>query len=98
LSKYYAEVIPITGLILAQILDQFQKLRSFRKWDNGMDINPEEEISCTTQYQEAFLKYVENEYCAKCRRFSVTKHEQLPKNDFIPSAMASQSGQSSFDP
>jgi len=32
-----------------------------------MDINPEDEISYTTQYQEAFLMYVENEYCAKHR-------------------------------
>jgi len=33
LSKYYAEVTPTTGMILnsAQILDQFRKLRSFRK-------------------------------------------------------------------
>jgi len=34
-------------------------------WDKGMDINLEDETSYTTQYQEAFLKYVENEYCAK---------------------------------
>jgi len=27
-----------------------------------MDINPEDKTSYTTQYQEAFLKYVENEY------------------------------------
>jgi len=32
LSKYYAEVTPTTGMVLisAQILDAFQKLRSFR--------------------------------------------------------------------
>ena len=67
LSKYYAEVTPTTGMLLisAHILDPFRKLRSFRKWDKGMDINPEDETSYTTQYQEAFLKYVENEYCAK---------------------------------
>jgi len=67
LSKYYAEVTSTTGILLisAHILDPFRKLRSFRKWDKGMDINPEDETSYTTQYQEAFLKYVENEYCAK---------------------------------
>jgi len=85
-------------LIVAHILDPFRKLRSFRKWDKGMDINPEDETSYTTQYQEAFLKYVENEYCAKHRRLSVTKHEKLQSNDFIHSATPSQSGQSSFDP
>jgi len=30
-----------------------------------MDINPEDETSYTIQYQEAFLKYVENEYSPK---------------------------------
>jgi len=62
-SKYYTEVTPRTGMLLitAQILDPFRKLRSFRKWEKGMDINPEDETSYTTQYQEVFLQYVENE-------------------------------------
>jgi hypothetical protein len=44
LSKYYIEVTPMTGMLLvsAHILDPFRKLRSFRKWDNRMDINPED--------------------------------------------------------
>jgi hypothetical protein len=69
LSKYYTEVTPTTRMLLitAHILDLFRKLRSFRKWDKGMDINPEDETSYTAQYQEAFLKYVEKEYCAKHR-------------------------------
>jgi hypothetical protein len=63
LSKYYAEVTPLTGMLLisAHVLDSFRKLRSFRRWDKGMDINPKDETSYPTQYQEAFLKYVENE-------------------------------------
>jgi len=67
LSKYYAEVTPTTGMLLisAHILDPFRKLRSFRECDKGMDINPEDETSYTIQYQEVFLKYVENKYCAK---------------------------------
>jgi len=67
ISKYYAEVTPTTGMLLisTQILDPFRKLRLFRKLDKGMDINPEDETSYTTQYQVACLKYVENEYCAK---------------------------------
>jgi hypothetical protein len=75
LAKYNADVTPTTGMLLisAHILDRFHKLRSFRKWDKGMDINPEDETSYTTQYQEAFLKYVENEYCAKHRRVPVIK-------------------------
>jgi len=100
LSKYYAEVTPTTGMLLisAHIVHPFRKLGLFRKWDKGMDINPEDKTSYTTQYQEAFLKYVENEYCAKHRRLSVSKHENLQSNDFIHSATPSQSGQSSFDP
>jgi len=100
LSKYYAEVTPTTGMLLipAHILDPFWKLRSFRKWDNGMDINPEDETFYITQYQEAFLKYVENEYCAKHRRMPVNKYQCLPSSDHISSATASRSCQSSFDP
>jgi len=99
LSKYYAEVTPMTGMLLisAHILDPFRKLRSFRKWDKGMDINPEDETSYTTQYQEPFLKYVENEYCAKHRRVLVNKLETVQNSNFVPSATASGSYQSSFD-
>jgi len=99
LSKYYTEVTPTTGMLLisAHTLDPFRKLRSFRKWDKGMDINPEDKTSYTTQYQEAFLKYVENKYCAKHRRLPVTKPETIPDNNLISFAMASRSGQSSYD-
>jgi hypothetical protein len=63
-----------------------------------MDMNPEDETSYTTKYQEAFLKYVENEYCAKHRRVPVNKPETLPSSNLVPSATASGSYQSSFDP
>jgi len=100
LSKYYAEMTPTTGMLLisAHILDPFRKLWLFRKWGKGMDINPEDETSYTTQYQEAFLKYVENEYCAKHRRVPVNKLETVPSNNLLPSATASGFYQSSFDP
>jgi len=67
LSKCYSEVTPMTGMvpISALVLDPFQKSRAFKKWGKGMNNNPEDETSCTTQSQEAFLKYVENRYCAK---------------------------------
>jgi len=91
LSKYYAEVTPTTGMLLisARILDHFRKLRSFRKWDKGMDINPDDKTSYTTLNQEAFLKYVENEYCAKHRCVPVNKLETVPSNNLVPSATAS---------
>ena len=85
-------------LISANILDPFRKLQLFRKCDKGMDINPEDETSYTTQYQLAFLKYVENEYCAKHRRVPVNKLETVPSNNLLPSATASGSDQSSFYP
>jgi hypothetical protein len=52
LSKYYAEVTPTTGMLLisAHILDPVMKFQSFRKWDKGMDIYPEDETSYTTHY------------------------------------------------
>jgi hypothetical protein len=51
LSKYYAEVTPMTGMLLisTHIPDPFRNLRLFRKWDKGMGINPVDEISYTTQ-------------------------------------------------
>jgi len=63
-----------------------------------MDINPEDETSYTTKYQEAFLKYVENEYCAKHRRMPVHNLESVPNSNLVPSATASGSYLSSFDP
>jgi len=62
-----------------------------------MDINPVDERFYTTQYQEAFLKYVENEYCAKCGGVPVNQPESIPRSTLIPSTTASGSGQSSFD-
>jgi len=100
LFKYYAEVTPMTGMLLisTHILDRFRKLRSFRKWDEGMDINPEDQTFYSTQYQEAFLKYVENEYWAKYRHVPVNKLKTVPTSNLVPSATASGSYQSSFDP
>jgi len=73
LSKSYYEVTPITcpRLISAHILDHFQKLGTYRKWHQGMDLNPDNEGSYTRPYQEALLKYVENEYCAIPKNISV---------------------------
>ena len=67
LAKHYSKLTPSTSMLLisVHILDPLRKLRSFRKWDMGMDINPENERSYTTHYQEPFLQYVENDYCAK---------------------------------
>jgi hypothetical protein len=89
----------MTGMLLisAHILDRFRKLRSFRKWDKGMDLNPEDETSYTTQSQEAFLKYMEIEYCAKHRRLLVTEPENILNNNLSPYGMASRSCQSSYD-
>jgi len=100
LSKYRVEVTPMTGLhlISASIVYPFQKLQSFRKWDKGMDIFLEDETSYTTQYQQAPQKYVENKYCVQCRRMPVNKLESLLSSELIPSATASGSCQSSFDP
>jgi len=62
LSRYYAEVTPMMGILLfsAHILYSFWTLISYMKWDQGMDIHPEDETFYTTQYQDVFLKDVEN--------------------------------------
>jgi len=62
-----------------------------------MYINPEDETSYTKQYQEVFLKYVENKYCAKHRCLPVIKLKNIPNTNLVSSAMASRSGQS-YDP
>jgi len=61
-SKYYAEVTPMTGLhlIAAYTVHPFRNVWSSRNWDAAIDINPEDEPSYTTQYQEVCLKYLEN--------------------------------------
>jgi len=61
-----------------------------------MNYNPDDETSCTTQYQDAFLENVENEYCAKPQWLSVDKLETAATNNPF-STMASRSGQTSFD-
>jgi len=100
LSKKYAEVTPTTGMlpICTHILDPVRKLQSFGMCDKAMDINPEDKTSYTTQYQEAFLKYLENEYCAKHRCVPVNTYISFPSSNLIHSATASGSCQSSFDP
>jgi len=100
LSKYYAEVTPMMGMLLisAQIADPSQKLQSLRKSDKQMDINPEDETSCSTQYQEASLKDVENGYCPKNQHEPVNELETVPSNNLLPSATASGCYQLSFGP
>jgi len=99
LSKDYDEVTPTTGMLLiwAHIVDPFQKLRSIEMWVKAMDMNPEDETSYTTQYQDIFLKYVENEYCGKHRWMSVIEPENVPHRNNFHSAEASGYGQLSFD-
>ena len=99
LSKYNTEVTPTTAMlpITAHILEPSQKLLSFRQWDMGMDTNPEDETSYTTQYQQAFLKFVERESCAKHWCVPVKKHGCFQSINLIHCATASGSCQSSFD-
>ena len=63
-----------------------------------MDINPEDETSITAQYQEAILKYEENEYCGKDQRVPVNKLETVPSSNLVSSPTASRSYQASVDP
>jgi hypothetical protein len=93
LTKQYAEVTPSTGINLnsSHILDYFRQLTSSRHWDRGMDINAEEKTFYTTQYQEAFLKYVEIEYCAKHQQVPVNEPGSVQSRNFIQFAMAAVS-------
>jgi len=68
-----------------------------RKWDKGLEINPVDETSHTTQYQEVCLKYAENEYCAKHRCLDVIKPKSVPSNNLFSSAMVWKSAESSYN-
>jgi len=100
LSKYQAEVTPTTGMLLlsAQIINPDRKMRLFRKWEMGMYMNPENETFDTTQSQEAFQKYVKNEYCTKYRRVLVNKLKTIQSSNLVPPGTASGSYQLLFDP
>jgi len=99
LSELWAAVTPIPDWlrVAAHIFKYFGKLRSFRKCDNGIDNNSEDEASYRTQYQEAVLIKVEIEYCAKHWRLAIINHKSIWSNTAFPSPMASGSGQSEFD-
>jgi len=86
ISRYYVEVTPTTGMLLnsAHIPARFWKLLSFQKWGKGMDINPEDETSYTTQYRDAVVRYVENNHCAKHRRMCVITSEMGPGSILFP--------------
>jgi len=62
-----------------------------------MDISPKDKICYTIQYQEAFLKYVENKYFPKHRQMSVINPEYVLHRNVFPAAKASGLCQSSFD-
>ena len=100
LTKYYTEVTPETGILLiaAQILDPFRKLHSFRKWDKGMDIRPDDEESFTVQYKNAFLKYVEEQYCTKNAPMPVIKMETPSIPGELTSTPRTGPGQFAYDP
>jgi len=94
LSKYYTAVTLTTGMLLiaAHWIDPFRKVRLFREWHKGMDIHAKDEPSYATQYQEAFLKYVGNEYCTKHRRLPVTNSKYTLFNSLNFFQFASRSG------
>jgi hypothetical protein len=86
----------MTGMLLitAHLLDYFRNLSFLRMWDKGMDINPKEETSYTTQFQEAYLDYVKNEYNAKHLGVPVNKLVPLPSSIVYTSTTPSESYQS----
>jgi len=100
LSQWYAEVTPMTGMILysTHIPYPCHKMWSFWMLDKGIDKNPEAKTSYTIQYQEQFAQYMENEYCPKHWRVPDIQPDSVPSNNLFPSAMASGCSPSSFDP
>jgi hypothetical protein len=58
------------------------------KWVKAMNMNPDDRTFYTAQYQEASLKYLENEYSAKHRRMSIIQSENIPHCNIFLSANA----------
>ena len=71
---------------------------SFRKWVKGIDTYPEDETSYTTQFQEAFLQYVDIEYYIKPQCLPVNELNCIPMDNIFCSEIVSRSGQYSYDP
>jgi len=63
-----------------------------------MDINPDDKTSYITQYQDTFLKDVQNEYYAKHGQVPVNTPKSVPSHNLGASAPPSRLGQSSFEP
>jgi len=99
LPKYYAQVTPTTGMLLisAYSLDPFRMLRSLSKQDKGMHLDSQDKTSYTTKYHEAFLKHVENEYCAKQRLLPDSNPEGVPNKILFSSEINSRYGESFND-
>ena len=77
-------MIPIS----AHNLNPVEKLPKFPMSDKEMDIIPEHQSCYTTQYKEAFLKDMENEYCARDQLVPVDKPENISSSNLVPSLMA----------
>ena len=65
LNKYYTKVNPETGTnaLLATMLDPYQRLTHFKKWDKelGQDYEQNKD-SYSQQYRNLFLSYFEEHY------------------------------------
>jgi hypothetical protein len=66
-------------------------MQSLRIGDKGMDINPQDEPSYTTQYQRPFLEDVVNDYYTRLRGVPVNKLDGFPNINYVPSVMGSGS-------
>jgi len=83
--------------ITSHLLDPFRMLRSFGNWAKRMDSNPGDMIPYTTRYQEAILKYAEDEYCANHRDVVGNQLETVPSSNLVPSATVAGSHQTLLD-
>jgi len=67
------------------------------KWEMGIDMDPDDETSYSTQYKEVFKEDVDNEDCSKHWQLSVNKPLTIASNNPV-STTASGYDQSSFVP
>jgi len=99
LSNYCAEVTLTTGILLNSefSIEPCERFCSFRKWEKGLNINPQDMTSHTAKYHKALEQNVANKYCAKHRRISGIQHEKIPGTNSFPCMKNSQFVQSSFN-
>lgn len=90
LKHYYQKVTPRNGtlLLMATMLDPYQKLLPFHKWDSAEGCLPSSPDSFTSQHRMLFLRYFEVNYLRP-----IETHHDISTQDHGNTPASQQSGE-----